>query len=227
MVKEKSDRSESTISHVSWLQWKARILSSLDPRRSVFAVIDVQNDFCSKEGALAQRGSDVGPCAAVAEKIQMVLPRFRSILSGICFFRLVYDPARMSEAQRERLVVDGKPVICAPEGGGTNLFLVTPIPGDIVLVKHRYSAFSNDSFCSLLASRQIGTVIVAGVDTHICVESTVRHGYDLGYRMIVLSDLVATRRSDIARHENSLKLSERYFGIVTTSAELLEIWGAG
>jgi len=61
------------------------------------------------------------------------------------------------------------------------------------------------------------------VDTHICVEGTVRHGYDLGYRMLMLSDLVATRRSELARHENALAVCERYFGLVIDSKMLLDV----
>jgi len=74
-----------------------------------------------------------------------------------------------------------------------------------------------------LRERLITTVAVTGVDTHICVEGTVRAGYDLGYRMLVLSDLVATRRSEFARHENSLALCERYFALTITSDRFVQM----
>jgi nicotinamidase-related amidase len=66
-------------------------------------------------------------------------------------------------------------------------------------------------------------VAVTGVDTHICVEGTIRHGYDLGYRMLVLSDLVGTRASEFARHENALALCERYFAIGLESGAFLNV----
>lgn len=96
-------------------------------------------------------------------------------------------------------------------------------PGDLVFTKHRYSAFSDHQFRLLLRERSITTIVTIGVDTHICVEGTVRQGYDLGYRMIVLSDLVATRQSELARHENSLALCGRYFALVLESDSFIEL----
>ena len=155
-----------------------------NPARTALLVIDLQIDFCSDDGALAALGSDVSPCRAVANRIAGFLPTIRADVALTAFFRLIYDPEKMSESQRERLIRNGRPIICAPESAGSELF-IKPVPGDLVFTKHRYSAFSNDQVCRLLHERSITTVAVVGVDTHICVEGTVRQGYDLGYRMIV------------------------------------------
>lgn len=202
--------------------WKISVLSKVDPRHTALLVIDVQKDFCSEGGALAALGSDVSPCRAVAARIADFLPAVRGTVSFVAFFQLIYDIEKMSEAQRERLLRDGKPVICAPGSPGAELF-IAPAPKDLVFIKHRYSAFSNQRFCNLLQERSITTVVVTGVDTQICVEGAVRHGYDLGYRMLVLSDLVATRRSEINRHENSLVLCERYFALTVDSGTFLQL----
>ena len=200
--------------------WRENALSKIEPSHTALVVVDLQMDFCSDDGALALLGSDVSPCKEVAYRIAKFLPRVRGELAITAFFRLVYDPGQMSEAQQERLMRNGRPVICAPEGTGTDLF-IAPAPGDLIFEKHRYSAFSNEQFRRLLRDRSITTVVVVGVDTHICVEGTVRQGYDLGYRMVVLSDLTATRQSEFARHENSLALCERYFAITIASEEFL------
>lgn len=205
-----------------WNAWKEGVLSKIDPRRTALAIIDIQRDFCSADGALALLGSDVSPCAAAADRIAEFLPRVRNHIPLLAFFRLVYDPSCLSDAQRERLLRDGRPVICSPDSSGSDLF-ISPGPGDRVFTKHRYSAFSNEQFCHALHADSIDTVAVSGVDTHICVENTVRQGHDLGYRMIVLSDLVATRRSEFSRHENALTLSERYFGLVIESEQFLNL----
>lgn len=202
--------------------WQADVLSRVRTDRTALAVIDLQVDFCSESGALASLGSDVSASKEVAERVGRFLPEVRDNLALIAFFQLVYDPPLMSESQQERLLRDGKPVICSPEGHGIDLVLM-PGQKDKVFQKHRYSAFSNLHFHELLTQRGIDTVVVIGVDTHICVEGTVRHGYDLGYRMIVLSDLVGTRESEGTRHESSLELSERYFALVMDSRRFLEI----
>lgn len=209
-------------SKIPYSVWKADVLSNVDPRRTAVLVIDLQKDFCSDDGALAALGSDVSPCKAVAERIAQFLPSVRGTVGLIAFFRLVYDPDEMSEAQQERLLRDGKPIICSPGSLGSDL-VITPAHEDWTFVKHRYSAFSNQQFYNLLRDRLITTVAVTGVDTHICVEGTVRHGYDLGYRMLILSDLVATRRSEFARHENSLALCDRYFALTIESSTFVEM----
>lgn len=209
---------DSGRAHVSLSQGR---LPALEPQLTALIVIDLQNDFCSPRGALALRGSDVGPCAAVAERIADALPRLRGVVGTVAFFRLVYDPAEMSSAQRERLLFEGKPPLCSVEGDGAELFCVAPGPDDFVFIKHRYSAFSVDAFTELLRVRGIETVLVTGVDTHICVEGSVRHGYDLGYRMVVLSDLVGTRAAEEANQSHSLRLCDKYFATVIKSSELL------
>jgi ureidoacrylate peracid hydrolase len=201
-------------------EWRSIVLSKVDPKRTALVVIDLQNDFCSEQGALAALGSDVSPCKAVAERIAGFLPKVREQVGVVAFFQLVYDVEKMSESQRERLIRDGKPVVCAAGSAGCELFL-QPGPNDLIFAKYRYSAFSNEQFVGVLRARSISTVVAVGVDTQICVEGTVRHGYDLGYRMLVLSDLVATRRSELARHENSLALCERYFSTMLDSSEFL------
>jgi ureidoacrylate peracid hydrolase len=202
--------------------WRTAVLSKVDPRHTALVIIDLQKDFCSSDGALAALGSDVSPCSAVAGRIADFLPRVRGRLSFVAFFQLIYDLEKLSESQQERLIRDGKPIICAPGSMGSELF-IHPSSDDLVFTKHRYSAFSNERFRKILQERSITTVAVAGVDTHICVEGTVRQGYDLGYRMLVLSDLVATRSSESARHENSLALCERYFALTLTSDKFIDI----
>lgn len=209
------------LAHTPQDAWKEVALSKVEPRSTALLVIDIQKDFCSEDGALAALGSDVTPCAAVARRIADFLPRVRNEVAFAAFFRLVYDPKEMSESQQERLIRNGLPFICTPGTRGVDLF-ISPDPKDLVFTKHRYSAFSNDRFRQVLRERSISTIVTVGVDTHICVEGTVRHGYDLGYRMIVLSDLVATRQSESARHENSLALCGRYFALILESNSFIE-----
>ena len=203
-------------------EWRSAVLGKIDPQHTALLVVDLQRDFCSEDGALAALGSDVTPCRSVASRVDQFLTLVRQKVALVAFFQLVYDPRMMSESQRERLIRNGKPVICDPETSGIELFL-EPSPNDLVFTKHHYSAFSNEQFKRLLKERSITTVVVVGVDTHICVEGTVRDGYDLGYRVVVLSDLVATRTSELNRHQNSLELLERYFAITLDSDKFLSL----
>lgn len=208
--------------NLSRAEWRSAVLGKIDPQHTALLVIDLQRDFCSEDGALAALGSDVAPCRSVASRVSQFLTLVRHKVALVAFFQLVYDPRMMSESQRERLIRNGRPVICDPETSGIELF-VQPSPNDLVFAKHHYSAFSNEQFNRVLKERSITTIVVVGVDTHICVEGTVRDGYDLGYRVVVLSDLVATRTSELNRHQNSLELLERYFAITLPSDKFLSL----
>jgi ureidoacrylate peracid hydrolase len=202
--------------------WKPGALSKVVPEQTALLVIDLQRDFCNADGALARLGSDVSPCSAAAERVAGFLPKARPTLGLTAFFQLIYDAEMMSESQRERLIRNGRPILCAPGTPGVEL-VISPGAEDFVFTKNHYSAFSNDRFCQLLHERSVTSVAVVGVDTHICVEGTIRHGYDLGYRMIVLPDLVATRQSEFGRHEDSLAMCERYFALSLNSTAFLEL----
>lgn len=201
--------------------WKMDVLSRVDPSRTALLVIDIQNDFCSDDGAVAAMGGDISECRMVANRIAEFVPQVSGRLGFTAFFRLIYDDQWLSESQKERLLKNGSPIICAAGSHGADLFL-TPGPEDLVFTKHCYSAFSNEAFCQVLRERSIATVVVTGVDTHICIEGTVRAGYDLGYRMVVLTDLVGTTRSNISNHQNSLVLCERYLAVTVQSDLFLQ-----
>jgi len=66
---------------------------------------------------------------------------------------------------------------------------IQPERDDVVLVKHRISAFEGTDLAMLLRARGIDTLIMFGITTSGVILSTVRQAADLDYRMIVLEDL--------------------------------------
>ncbi len=87
--------------------WKEDVLCSVDPRHTALLVVDIQNDFCSDDGTIASWGGDVSSCSEAADRITKFLPKVRGLLNFVAFFNLVYDPDRLSESQRERLMRSG------------------------------------------------------------------------------------------------------------------------
>src|SRR5262249_14226405 len=76
-------------------------------------------------------------------------------------------------------------------------------PGDVVVVKKRYSAFFGTDLAPRLAQLQPSLVIVAGVNTHACVRMTVIDAYQRDYDVIVASDCVASY--DPEHHDVTLR----------------------
>lgn len=76
----------------------------------------------------------------------------------------------------------------------------------------------------LLRSNGIRTVILAGSETHISVESTVREVFDRNYHAIVAEDCVYAPQSEHHLHTNSLAIMQRHFADLISSDQILSHW---
>lgn len=108
-----------------------------------------------------------------------------------------------------------------PQDSRENDFLeeVGPIGDEISLTKITSSAFLSTDLSLILHNLGVDTVVVCGVVTNGCVESTVRDGRDLGFRMVVASDCCASWTNEL--HERSLRYLAVSFGNVRTSDDVI------
>ena len=107
---------------------------------------------------------------------------------------------------------------------------VAPVEGEITVVKTLPNAFARTDLHERLQALGRDNLIVAGFMTHMCVSSTVRAGFDLGYRTTVVGGAAATR--DLPKpdggvvparslHEASLAGLSDLFAVVVGGAEEL------
>ncbi len=99
-----------------------------------------------------------------------------------------------------------------------------PEPGDLAVVKERYSGFVGTELAARLRARGIRTVVVVGLTTDICVGSTVRDAFHHEFHTVTLADCTACQT--LARHEAGLAALAGSFGRVCTSEEVLAAWQA-
>jgi maleamate amidohydrolase len=92
-------------------------------------------------------------------------------------------------------------------------------PAEILLSKHRYSAFFATDLDLILRDQGIGTVIVAGVKTNVCVRATVEDAFAYGYRVVVPREATSSNRQHLA--EATLEDIEYYLGEVVSLDEAL------
>ncbi len=119
------------------------------------------------------------------------------------------------------------PPCCLPASwGGDFVAELKPLDGEPVVVKHRYSAFVDTRLDLLLRSNGIRTVILPGVATHCCVESTARDAAMRDYYVVVPEDGVAVRGKQRHLHEASLEVLGTYFGQVVGSRDIEAVWAA-
>ena len=100
-----------------------------------------------------------------------------------------------------------------------------PAPGEPVIDKPGYGAFYQTDLDLLLRNAGITTLLLTGVTTNVCVQSTLREAIDRGYECITLEDCCAT--SDMALHEATLAMIRDegdIFGRIMRSDALLAAW---
>ena len=89
---------------------------------------------------------------------------------------------------------------------------------DEIIVKHKMSCFYQTRLEEVLRLWGVSTLIVVGVSTYVCVESTIRDAYYRDFDIIVVEDCVAG--SDEPLHRATLEKTRRYFGEVLSIKEL-------
>ena len=99
------------------------------------------------------------------------------------------------------------------------------VPPAAVIDKPAYSAFSNPGLASLLIEKNVGTVVISGAETDVCVLSTVLSAVDLGFRIIIVEDALCSS-SDVGHDALMTMYRTRFHGQVdlVTAEELAEVW---
>ena len=196
----------------------------VEPAHTALLAIDVQNDFCAPGGHTEARlGRDVADCQAVVEPIERLAAAARRAGVPVVWIKADYDRAFLSPPIHARQVARGiERAYCVSGTWGAGFYRVSPEDGDLVIEKHRHSAFAGTELDQVLRDRGVRTVAVAGVQTHVCVESTLRDASARGYYVVVASDCVGSYDRDL--HDKTLRCVEAHFGEVVASADLIARW---
>jgi nicotinamidase-related amidase len=142
-------------------------------------IIDIQNDYFPG-GAMELEGADAAGARAGA-----ALKRFRSDRLPIIHVR--------------HLSTRPGSTFFLPATKGADIHSsVTPEKGETVIEKNFPNSFRATGLKESLEKEQIKHLVVAGMMTHMCVDASVRHAADLGYKITLLGDACATRAQKIA-----------------------------
>ena len=210
---------EAPMDPVDWLWLHVR------PERSALLVIDVQNDFCAPHGWYDRIGNDRTAVDPAVGAIDALLPIARAAGMLVVFLRCIYGPEFLSPRLAEAWQHKGLPADALVGGSwGAEFYRIAPEPGDLVLTKHHYSAFVRTELEAALQARGVQNVVLAGVATNVCVDSTARDACMLGYRVAVLSDCCASY--DDGLHRATLDNVRRVLGIVLSSSDLTDALAA-
>jgi ureidoacrylate peracid hydrolase len=201
------------------------------PRHTALIVVDMQNDFCASGGMMDSEGADLSAVQAMAERLPALIESARRAGVLVIFVRNVYSTdgnvylsdAWLEQALRRRGESYTNRSVCA-EGSWEGDFYgdVRPLPGEPVVTKHRFSAFHNTDLDTILRAHGIRTLVMTGVATNVCVETTAREGFVRDYYIAFLADGTACYREE--DHAATLRVIDGLFGQVSTVGEVASIW---
>lgn len=98
---------------------------------------------------------------------------------------------------------------------------IKPLPNELVVNKNTSGAFTSSNLDLLLNNMGVEYLVVTGVVTNGCVETTTRDAADSGYFCILVDDACAARSPDA--HEATLKSLRNYYGMVKNTDEVVQI----
>ncbi len=196
------------------------------PGNSALLVIDVQNDFIAEGGFADKVGWPLEHNQQAVANLRQLIESARRSKVPVVFVKSLYDDIFLSLPMRERN--DRQQLRlprCIRGTWGAEFYRVQPEPGEVVVIKHRYSAFIDTELNAVLRAMNVQTLILTGVYTEVCVESTARDGYFLDYYVVIVADCCGTTSE--AAHAGVLARCERDLGVVTKSEELMAVWANG
>jgi nicotinamidase-related amidase len=165
---------------------------SLDPKTSALLVMDFQTAVVEMiaTGNEALLSRTAGLIAAARQTVMRVI-------YVVVTFRAGYPEVSPRNQSFDTLRESGR---FAAGSEGTEVHpAVAPKPGEVVVTKHRVSAFAGTDLDMILLANGIETLVLAGIATSGVVLSTVRHAADADYKVVVVEDCCADRDAEVHR----------------------------
>lgn len=211
---------------------------TFDPAHTALLVIDMQRDFCDQQGQCGMAGEDVTLTAAIVPRVAALLDRARRL--GLCVAHTreghLPDLSDLPEAKRLRSREGGAEIgkagplgryLIRGEYGHDFVDELQPAAGEPIFDKPGFDAFYGTGLADWLAETGTTHVLIAGVTTECCVQSTLRGAIDRGFYCLTVEDCTAAFDREL--HDASIRLiaskSEGgLFGWVARSDALADSW---
>lgn len=190
--------------------------------KTALIIIDMQNGFCHEDGFMNKIGLDWTTSRDAIGPVKRLADAARAADLPVFYTRYTLNP----DYSDAGLMLELFPEIAEAKGMVRDTWdaeivdELAPKAGDRVVDKTRYSAFYDTDLEQQLRELKTEALIVCGVTTNVCVESTVRDAFFRDIRVIVPSDATAAVTPEL--HEGALEDFRYSFGPVVTVAELEE-----
>ena len=202
------------------------------PTHTALLIVDMQNDYCAPGGAGDRNGRDLSMAQAIVPNVRALIEGARSASIPVLFTKYTVGPGTAGlagpEILRRGIIFAG---VDSTIKGTWGHDLIDGLPfnpeQDIVIEKRRLNSFVGTDLDLILRARGVKTLVLAGVVTQGCVESTVRDAVGHDYYVAVAEDCCASTDAELHRLGiTSMAKLLRYDEAVTTVGRLLDVWGA-
>jgi ureidoacrylate peracid hydrolase len=194
-------------------------------------VIDMQNGFVSKDGSYGHLGMNIREYQKIIPKVKELIEFCRSKNISIFYTEAVREASGIDLltrfhrllplAREERLKV---PITVRGTWDAQTIDQIKPMENDLIVIKRRDGAFQDTELRVWLQSEGINTLIFCGVDTSICVETSLREAFNIGYDVILVSDCTASGNQK--HYETTLERVRDYYGLVLDTTRLYKLVNA-
>jgi nicotinamidase-related amidase len=171
---------------------------TFDIARTALVIIDMQRDFIEPGGFGASLGNDVSLLQAIVPTVRRVLEAWREVGGCVVHTREAHrpdlsdcPPAKLTRGSPTLRIGDEGPmgrVLIRGEPGHAIVPELTPVEGEVVIDKPGKGAFYATALREVLEVRGITHLIVMGVTTEVCVQTTMREANDRGYDCLLVED---------------------------------------
>jgi nicotinamidase-related amidase len=197
----------------------------LHPARCALLAIDIQNDAMQPEGKIARAGNDVRSVARILPRCAWLMSEARRNGVPVLHLQLIELPNGRSDSPpwlRAKRIISGVTDIFVEGTWGAEICEeCAPLPGELVVTKHRSSGFHGTDLDLILRANSIETVVIIGEQTPGCVDATLRDATNHDYYTVLVDDCVAA--FDQTLHEATL-LIQRARHDVCRSNDVARVW---
>ena len=181
-------------------------------------VIDMQNGFVSPEGSYGKLGMNISHYRSVIPKIRELIDYCRTEGIPIFYTEAVREASGIDLLTHVHILLPKSreethkvPICIRGTWDGNIIDELKPTDDDHLIIKRRDGAFQDTEFRMWLQSLGVNTLVFCGIDTSICVETSLREAFNIGYDVMLISD--ATASGDQQHYKTTLERVGNYYGI--------------
>jgi ureidoacrylate peracid hydrolase len=191
----------------------------------------MQNGFVSKGGSYDLMGLNVSRYREVVPTLQHLVAFCRKVKIPIFYSQAVREESGIDLLTRSHRIlpksreerIKRRPICIRGSWDAEIVDELKPNLDDHVVIKRRDSVFQDTEVEVWLRSLGIDSIIFSGIDTSICVESSLRDAFNHGYDIVLISD--ATASNNLDHYNSTLDNIRNYYGLVMNLDELISDFG--